>query len=402
MRTFAAKSRAHQPGDTLEREADRVSEHVTRMADSELAGAAPVRASRIGSGNREQVELPPIVREVLQSPGQPLDARTRAFVEPRFGHDFSHVRVHTDAQAADSARTMNAQAYASGAHLVFGAGQYAPATPSGRRLLAHELTHSVQQGQDTPSLAHSPGDAGPTIQRQVIPPVSTQEEVTLRVRDAGGPAYGLRNRIQTLLDEKSTAYPVYREAIAKSTPAERKFALERRTLLTDMRNTLDFTSFARCVELLGRRPPNFDELRKNRVVAEAIQAAWDASNVGINDRVLQAHEEGGWVFLNLITGDLSIERAKPEGTNFIKVEPPPDVADSVLVAIFHTHPHMGRPAPPSPPDLKQDKRRGVPNLVAGNTGTKATEYQVRLSGPSARLHLASDTKIPGTSGGIAP
>ena len=107
--------------------------------------------------------------------------------------------------------------------------------------------------------------------------------------------------------------------------------------------------------------------------------------------------------MNLIDGSLSIERAKAEGTDFIKVEPPPDVADSVLVAIFHTHPQLGpKVALPSPDDKTQDTRRGVPNLVAGNTGKDPKTFQIFLSGPAVRKHLASDTKIPGPSGGIGP
>src|SRR6266849_2690262 len=89
--------------------------------------------------------VPPIVHDVLSSSGQPLDAGTRAFMEPRFGHDFSGVRVHTDDQAAESARAVNALAYTVGRDVVFGTGQYAPETSEGRRLMAHELTHVVQQ-----------------------------------------------------------------------------------------------------------------------------------------------------------------------------------------------------------------------------------------------------------------
>lgn len=90
-------------------------------------------------------EVPPIVHKVLRSPGQPLDAQTLAFMEPRFGHDFSGVRVHTDAKAAESARDVNALAYTVGRDVVFGAGQHSPRTSAGRRLMAHELTHVVQQ-----------------------------------------------------------------------------------------------------------------------------------------------------------------------------------------------------------------------------------------------------------------
>lgn len=89
--------------------------------------------------------VPPNVHEVLRSPGRPLDPTTRAFMEPRFGHDFSQVRVHTDGKAAESTQAVNARAYTVGQNMVFGASQYAPGTSVGKQLLAHELAHVVQQ-----------------------------------------------------------------------------------------------------------------------------------------------------------------------------------------------------------------------------------------------------------------
>jgi hypothetical protein len=107
------------------------------------------RNSELGIGH--DLSIPPIVDEVLRSPGEPLDATTKAFMEPRFGYDFSGVRVHTDAMAAESARAVNALAYTMGRDIVFGAGQYLPASNAGQRLMAHELTHVVQQsGTDRP------------------------------------------------------------------------------------------------------------------------------------------------------------------------------------------------------------------------------------------------------------
>jgi hypothetical protein len=88
---------------------------------------------------------PPIVHQTLQSPGRPLDGSTGAFMQSAFGHDFGKVRVHTDARAAASARAVNAHAYTVGEDVVFGAGTYAPDTQAGKRLIAHELTHVVQQ-----------------------------------------------------------------------------------------------------------------------------------------------------------------------------------------------------------------------------------------------------------------
>lgn len=93
----------------------------------------------------DQAAVPPVVYEVLRSPGQPLDSATRAFVESRFGHDFGKVRVHTDAQAAESARAVNAVAYTVGQSIVFGTGQFRPYSAEGRHLIAHELAHTIQQ-----------------------------------------------------------------------------------------------------------------------------------------------------------------------------------------------------------------------------------------------------------------
>ncbi|MGH9562931.1 MAG: eCIS core domain-containing protein, partial [Terracidiphilus sp.] len=88
---------------------------------------------------------PPVVRDASRSSGQPLDAATRTFMEPRFGYDFSGVRVHTNARAVESARAVNAHAYTIGKDIFFDAGKFSPSTDHGRELLAHELTHVAQQ-----------------------------------------------------------------------------------------------------------------------------------------------------------------------------------------------------------------------------------------------------------------
>ncbi|CAE6484110.1 hypothetical protein NMYAN_10142 [Nitrosomonas nitrosa] len=89
-----------------------------------------------------------IVHGVLNSAGQPLDPTAKTFMESRFGRDFSKVRIHTDANAAESARMVNAFAYTVGRDVVFGAGQYSPHTRMGQRLLAHELAHTLQQDKN--------------------------------------------------------------------------------------------------------------------------------------------------------------------------------------------------------------------------------------------------------------
>jgi hypothetical protein len=100
---------------------------------------------RAAAGPTRAAAAPPIVNRVLDSPGRPLDAPTRAFMEPRFGRDFGGVRVHDDPLAAASAQAIDAHAYTVGQHIAFGSGKYDPGSRSGQNLLAHELAHTVQQ-----------------------------------------------------------------------------------------------------------------------------------------------------------------------------------------------------------------------------------------------------------------
>ena len=111
---------------------------------------AACRARRQAIAAGGPAVAPPIVHEVLRGGGRPLEAGARRAMEARLGHDFGHVRVHTDARAGDSARAVGAAAYAVGRDIVFGAGRYEPGTAAGRRLLAHELAHVVQQGAAGP------------------------------------------------------------------------------------------------------------------------------------------------------------------------------------------------------------------------------------------------------------
>lgn len=170
----------NEPGDEYEQEADRVTEQVMRMPEPRATEGAAVsrqasdtRIERVSSECEEEVrrqpteegeeeetlegkeaprrtpEVTPDVQahvNAMGGGGQPLPESVRTFFEPRFGHDFSQVRVHTGARADETARRLQASAFTVGHDIVFGAGQYAPETTAGRFLLAHELAHAVQQG----------------------------------------------------------------------------------------------------------------------------------------------------------------------------------------------------------------------------------------------------------------
>ena len=145
---------------------------------------------RAHAGSNAPSQVPPIVHEVLRSSGQTLAPDARAFYEARFGHDFGHVRVHTDSRAAESALAVNALAYTVGSNIVFGSNQYRHDTPTGRKLLAHELTHVIQQrgspgGPGAVQRAESsatPGGSPSTV--QLLNYVSLMEHVYERARSA--------------------------------------------------------------------------------------------------------------------------------------------------------------------------------------------------------------------------
>jgi hypothetical protein len=156
------------PGDAFEREADRAADAVMSASPAVASTShAPPALRRCACGGscpacrKEKEEAlhrqdgggggapgfaPPVVHQVLASPGRPLDAAARGRMEAGFGADFGGVRVHDDARAAESARAVDAHAYTVGSDIVFAASRYAPGTAAGDRLLAHELAHTLQQG----------------------------------------------------------------------------------------------------------------------------------------------------------------------------------------------------------------------------------------------------------------
>ncbi|KAF5424184.1 MAG: protein of unknown function (DUF4157) [Candidatus Methanocomedens sp.] len=231
-----AKLRIGQPGDMYEQEADRVADEVMRMPEpgvqrevkpeeeetlqtkplvNQITPLDQVQRQEEPEEEEEMIQAKPLAEEItpfvqkqvepeeeeeelqakatsgrisevtpnlesnilsLKGGGKPLPENDRAFFEPRFGQDFSQVRLHTDTRAAESARTVNARAFTAGRDVVFGAGQYTVQTLKGKRLLAHELTHVMQQkGENKSSKSailksldtnHTKTDSGTLIQRQ--------------------------------------------------------------------------------------------------------------------------------------------------------------------------------------------------------------------------------------------
>ncbi|MDB5133749.1 MAG: hypothetical protein JWP37_352 [Mucilaginibacter sp.] len=165
---FQPKLTINQPNDIYEQEADTMADHVMRMSDSSMSSTFFKSAGngiqrkcqeceeedkhihrKENSGGEVQGSnrLDSYINS-LGSSGQPLPEASRKFFEPRFRHDFSNVRIHNDMVAAKSAQSINALAYTTGNNIVFNNGQYSPDSESGKKLMAHELTHVVQQRSD--------------------------------------------------------------------------------------------------------------------------------------------------------------------------------------------------------------------------------------------------------------
>lgn len=119
------------------------------------AGNASV--ARLLGDEADESPPSPVTDVVGSGRGRPLDGETRSFMEARLGHDFGDVRVHTDSRAGDSAKAVRADAYTVGRDVVFGRGQWSPGTDAGRRMLAHELTHVVQQAAGPVDGTPAPG-----------------------------------------------------------------------------------------------------------------------------------------------------------------------------------------------------------------------------------------------------
>ena len=221
-RWLQAKLKIGSPNDEFEQEADRVADQVMRMPDPALeastaspairrkcadcakeeqhaghslvqrkcakcdeeARSTPAIQTRLengaSSGHAQEVDG----IHIPQSGGTALPASLRDFFQPRMGHDLSHVRLHTDAEAANSAQALSALAYTAGHNIVFAAGQYAPENPAGKKLLAHELTHVIQQK------GHAPAPAMVRRQPQQDPTLTVSGDAQRQSPSGGVPITG--------------------------------------------------------------------------------------------------------------------------------------------------------------------------------------------------------------------
>ncbi len=233
LRATFDRSNGQCTDDQHEQEAEGVARNVMRMPGPGAAGVPAIASGAAGLQRacacggtcgtcQAQRTAPATTGDAFRSPGQPLDSETRAFMEPRFGRDFGQVRVHTDSSAAESAKAIQARAYTLGSDVAFAAGQFSPRTSQGKELLAHELTHTVQQRKGAPKIQRAPDDTPAAFQ---LPDVSLKEaeffarqkgrEAGARIRQNGGRVSpDDRGEIDALLKFfQGDAREVYREEL---------------------------------------------------------------------------------------------------------------------------------------------------------------------------------------------
>jgi Domain of unknown function (DUF4157) len=311
-----------EPDDASEREADRVADAVTADVphfDWSFSNVGVVAPRQRKSGGSERPDVAPaIVHEVLRAPGRPLDTKTGACLEPRFGRDLSQVRVHTDAKAAESAEAVHALAYTVGRDIVFGAAQFRPETRAGRRLLAHELSHVAQQQ----SLQTAPAPPFPLLQRQPAQTPASQSSgpafsvvqadylklVYQAIQNMSGAIIGsntLAGPIQTML-QAMVAQVTWRDANGKDQggaaikhqlPGTPPLTLNLRLVLDDMANPPDAGRFEKTGKTDGKiivrilSNPTADELTKTlfhealHLMSDIINELGAASRLGAQDRL---------------------------------------------------------------------------------------------------------------------
>ena len=231
------------------------------------------------------------------------------------------------------------------------------------------------------------------------------------------PGLELRDQLNQLMDGGTTTYATFRTRIRGATDVKHSVALADTALLQRLRGHLPWDNFARCVELLGRRAPSFGELVARSDVQGQLRAAWTASGPRVSaqgDGGAQ-HEEGGWIYLELTTGDLAFRRQAAGGQAGINLAAPPIIVGHIVVAKFHTHPNLGPnwdagpssiddngDGVPDRGDVVVDPNHGVPDIVVNTPGVNPANFTTALSGPARRLHLAGNQGLPGAAGGLAP
>ncbi len=219
--------------------------------------------------------------------------------------------------------------------------------------------------------------------------------------------FDIKTKMEWMIEE-GTHYSGFKRLILVTSAADKATILGDAAFLGILKDYFStWNNFAKTVELLGRQIPNASMLLANPIVLSALSTAWAACGASITTPGVPAppgvHEEGGYIYMNIITGAITTSSASPGARASLPLNDPAPPADSITIGGFHTHPNVGPGwgAPfASPPDISWASRNGIPLLIRGAFPTVAATSDVSTG--SARLHLAGDREFPGSGGGDAP
>lgn len=332
-----AKLNIGQPDEPDEREADRVAERIMSPAPAAALGCAcensatcsscedKIQTKRDAGAGRQRSDVSPVDGASLGG-GRPLPLAAREFFEPRFGADFSQVRVHTDPRTAESARALDARAFTIGRDIAFAAGQFSPDSESGRRLLAHELTHVLQQQGRCESVIRRQATAKPKVdinpaesmrsniaemQTAWLPPFQQALDAVSEgaIAKAGDAIAVCWTRIQSNYDDvpaqsAATATPDHPELAAKPADVENDYRASRRAVL----QAVSAQTF-RGEAVIGKTlTPNYAGSVLAYVHEQKAQIAWVAKDAAAAIALLKTDkldEAGQWQVVGLFRQHLN-------------------------------------------------------------------------------------------------
>jgi len=215
------------------------------------------------------------------------------------------------------------------------------------------------------------------------------------------PSTRLKDDLRTMANRSDFSfgsnYGQVHDRINKASAQEKREVLADQPLLTLLRHKMMFNDFAMAVELLGRQPPTGKQLMEDAVVKGALEAAWADSNVNASNPD-DWRENGGYIFMNVISGQISTTRVPPGNWGRLNL-PSPDLKtipeNTIVVGVFHTHPNPAGTLDCEDHDTQESQLDGVPDVVRGAKGAFPC-------GVERRLHLAGSRSYPGPSGGDPP
>ena len=375
--------------------------------------------------------------------GHPMSDKTRTEMETAFGVDFKEVNLHTDQQAIEMNKGLHAQAFTHGQEIYFNTGKYNPESTSGKYLLAHELTHTIQQMGGTDAVQRTIGDGhdldSPRFSGNLILEEAFDNERLIKVFTEGDhvvrvqqtlvdlgfslPLFGvdgkygnetkaaiksyqrarglvddgiigpitmtrldvefpstLHDRLNRMLNAATSNGRTVCDAIQAAPQPQRDAVRSDPALMTRLRTALTPEAFARNRKRLGDQPPTGAALLNLPAVQTGLRQAFTDSNV---TNATNRHEEGGWIVFNWVDDSISIVRV-PSGTRSalptIVGTRPPDTTTTQVVAWFHTHPNPSGPDP-----------------VSGSTfGLGASAGDIGFSNANALPGMVREYAPPGT------